>query len=138
MQKNTMIVTCDVTMECLDVAGKGGDVDATFEYDPTSPFSATVTFSAVGETVPWTFGRDLLSAGRFAPTGEGDVIVHPGLDELGRSVTVLVLHAPEGSFVAQVRTSELEGFLTMAYSAVPAGREGAYLNLDRELAALLS
>lgn len=138
MPKNTMIVTCEVTMECLDVVGKSGDVEATFEYDPMSPFSARVIFTALGETVPWTFGRDLLAAGRFAPTGEGDVMVHPGLDELGRAVTVLVLHAVEGSFVAQVRTSELEGFLIMTYSAVPEGREGDHLDLDRELAALLS
>lgn len=137
MHKNSMVVTCDVTMECLDVAGMHGDVEATFEYDPMSPYSATVIFGAHGESVPWTFGRDLLAAGRFAPIGEGDVVVHPGVNELGQAVTVLVLHAPEGSFTAQVRTSELEGFLTTTYGAVPAGREGEYLNIDHELAALL-
>lgn len=137
MHRNTTTVTHDVTIECVDPDGHHGLVEASFNYDPDEPFSVTVLFSSGDEQVPWTFARDLLEVGRSAPTGEGDVAVCPGLDEEGRAVTVLVLRGPEGSFVAMVRTRDLEAFLDLAYAVVPAGREHHHLDLDRELVALL-
>lgn len=131
------VVTCEVTMTCVDAAGRCGDVEAAFHYDPALPFGMVVVFRTDDEVVPWTFARDLLARGRYEPTGAGDVLVHPGLDERERAVTVLLLQSPEGFFVAQVRTSELDAFLHRTFDLVPEGSEAGLLDLDAELSALL-
>jgi hypothetical protein len=137
MGSNTTVVTQDVTMECLDAIGQAGQVEARLSYDPSEPYAVTVHFTAAGETVPWTFSRELLDLGRYRPAGEADVLVWPSLDGSGRAVTSLELHAPEGSFVAQARTAEITDFLDRSHQVVPAGREAEHLDVDGLISELL-
>ena len=128
----------DITLECLDIEGRVGLVDAALTYDPEHPFAVTVVFRAVGESVPWTFARELLEAGTDAPSGTGDVHVWPSIDGDARAVTVLELHSPDGSFVAHARTAQVRAFLDRTHALVPAGDETDLLGLDDVISRLLA
>lgn len=126
-----------VVFECLDAQGRAGALDATLTYDVNDPYAVTVSFHTRVESVAWTFARELLSAGFDRPSGSGDVEAYPAIDCEGCAATVLELHAPEGSFVAQARTADLRHFLTSTCDVVPLGSELAHLDLDEMIRALL-
>ena len=131
------VVTHDVTFECVDALGRAGLVDATVSYDASDPYAVTLLFHPRAASVAWIFARDLLVDGRHQPTGVGDVSVHPGLDLSGRAVTVLELHTPEGSFLAQARTPDVTEFLRLSGELVPLGAEVEFLDLDLTIGTLL-
>jgi sporulation and cell division protein SsgA len=112
-------------------------IPAALRYDPHDPFAVRMSFPAPatleGVEVSWTFGRELLASGVEEATGEGDVRVRPyGFDR-----TALEFHAPEGTAIVHVRTSELRTFLDRANAVVPSGREHLHLDVDGDLAELM-
>ncbi|MBC9724296.1 SsgA family sporulation/cell division regulator [Streptomyces sp. TRM68367] len=112
-------------------------IPATLHYDRRDPFAVRMTFPAPatleGVEVCWTFARDLLAAGLKGPEGHGDVRVRP----YGYGRTVLEFHAPEGTAVVHVRSSEVRRFLESTSELVPAGLEHLQLDLDHGLAELM-
>ncbi|WP_351230789.1 SsgA family sporulation/cell division regulator [Streptomyces sp. NPDC002133] len=112
-------------------------VPTTLRYDPADPFAVSMEFpppaTLEGTQVSWAFSRELLTEGMEAPTGLGDVRVRP----YGYDRTVVEFHAPEGTAVIHIRSSELRRFLERAQGLVPAGREHLHLGLDEDLAELL-
>ncbi|TLQ42676.1 spore wall synthesis regulator SsgD [Streptomyces marianii] len=112
-------------------------VPATLRYDPRDPFAVRMSFPApatlAGTDVSWAFSRDLLVQGLDEPAGLGDVRVRP----YGYDRTVLEFHAPEGTAMMHIRTSELRRFLKRAQGLVPVGRERLHLDLDADLAELM-
>ncbi|MGW7364733.1 SsgA family sporulation/cell division regulator [Streptomyces sp. NPDC054841] len=112
-------------------------VPATLRYDRHDPFAVSMEFpppaTLEGTEVSWAFSRELLAQGMDAPAGVGDVRVRP----YGYDRTVLEFHAPEGTAMVHIRTSELRRFLKRAQGLVPAGREHLYLDLDEDLAELM-
>ncbi|MGW1884987.1 SsgA family sporulation/cell division regulator [Streptomyces sp. NPDC001970] len=112
-------------------------VPATLRYDPADPFAVSMDFpppaTLEGTQVSWAFSRELLAEGMEAPTGLGDVRVRP----YGYDRTVLEFHAPEGTAMIHVRSSELRRFLERAQGLIPAGCEHLHLDLDGDLAELL-
>ncbi|MDI9885640.1 SsgA family sporulation/cell division regulator [Streptomyces sp. HNM0645] len=112
-------------------------VPATLRYDPRDPFAVSMSFPAPatleGTDVSWAFSRDLLVQGLDEPAGLGDVRVRP----YGYDRTVLEFHAPEGTAMMHIRTSELRRFLKRAQGLVPVGREHLHLDLDADLAELM-
>jgi len=106
-------------------------------YDTADPLAVSLVFPAEisldGEEVAWAFSRDLLAAGLRGPAGEGDVHVCP----CGQRRTVVELHAGEGVAVLEFPSAELWAFLRATYDLVPAGAEGALLDLEEGFAALL-
>ncbi|MGP3926755.1 MULTISPECIES: SsgA family sporulation/cell division regulator [unclassified Streptomyces] len=112
-------------------------ITAVLRYQRDDPLAVRVCFppraSLAGSDVAWVFGRDLLAAGLEKPAGDGDVHVRPFGDDL----TVLEFHASVGTAMVRMESADLRRFLQRTYLVVPVGREGLYLDVDGDLAALL-
>ncbi|MEU6220746.1 SsgA family sporulation/cell division regulator [Streptomyces sp. NPDC047022] len=112
-------------------------IPATLHYDRRDPFAVRMTFPAPatleGVEVCWTFARELLSAGLEGPEGHGDVRVRP----YGYDRTVLEFHAPEGTAVVHIHSSDVRRFLQRSTELVPLGFEHLQVNLDEDLAELM-
>jgi hypothetical protein len=113
------------------------EVSAILRYRCDDPLAVRVCFppqaSLAGSHVEWVFGRDLLAAGLEEPVGEGDVRIRP----LGSDATVLEFHAAVGTAMVRTPTVPLRSFMRQSYRLVPAHSEHLFLDLDRDLAALL-
>ena len=123
-------VESHMTMERLDVVGGRRWIAVTLSFDPADPWAVTLTLHSGPIPVRWTFGRDLLVDGLHEPTGEGDVLVWPCLDDAGRAVVVIELRSPDGSMVGQLPSREVGPVVRGVLDAVPAGAETAHLDLD--------
>jgi Streptomyces sporulation and cell division protein, SsgA len=116
------------------------DVPAVFAYDAADPFAVRILFghpaTADADGVTWLVGRELLQAGLSRPAGEGDVRLWPA----SATADVLFLHlrAPSGEALFELSRAALAAFLRETERLVPAGEEPAALDLDDELAMLLS
>ena len=109
-------------------------------YDPRDPWAVRVAFRTgldEAPTVEWLFARSLLTDGVRGPVGEGDVRVGPALR--GRTRVVhLAVESPSGSALFEIDRDELVEFLQRCYLTVPTGSEGLLIDLDAELALLLT
>jgi Streptomyces sporulation and cell division protein, SsgA len=126
-----------VTFELLDHAGVGFFIRATLSYDPADPFAVVLDLHSDEGPVRWVFGRDLLVEGMFEPTGEGDVLVWPSLDDGERAVVGIELRSPDGVIAGQVLTRDLVRFLQETLDIVPPGSEMRLLDVDVALAHLI-
>lgn len=112
-------------------------VTAELTYDSGDPFAIRMTFPSgstmSGDSVEWTFARDLLGAGLGKPAGLGDVRIWP----LGPGKTAVAFQAPEGAALIEASSADLMRFLDRTYAAVPSGSERRVSDVDGELAALL-
>jgi hypothetical protein len=108
-------------------------------YKPDDPYAVSATFYPVGQgrTVEWVFSRDMLAQALSRHVGQGDVRMWPA-GGAERRVLRIALRPPEGSALLEVPAHEVEVFLRNAYSVVPPGSESKQLDLDTELALLLS
>lgn len=98
-------------------------------YDPKDPFAVQVRFPKT----TWFFARELLRAGLTRPAGVGDVRLFPMSDTLLR----LELRGDTGKGVFEFSLAQVRAFAAATYRAVPSGSETSYVDLDREIAALL-
>lgn len=116
-------------------------VRADLHYEVADPYAVQISFHTGSETrgdvVQWTFARQLLSSGVAAPSGEGDVKVWPATTS-GPDMVCLALSSPSGRALFEVPLVDLVQFLGETYEAVPSGAEGSYVDVDGELALLLS
>lgn len=131
-------VTQSVTMDCVDSAGQAMSLEAELGYHPADPYAVTATFQTSGGDVVWTFARDLMIQGLTAPAGDGDVHCWPCLDNSGRAVVIIELNSPDGELLVQVPTEDLYRFVNRTLSAVPAGNESDYLDLDLLITQLMA
>lgn len=133
----TLVIEQAVQARLVASAPRLETVPATLRYDRTDPFAVRMAFpppaTLEGTEVTWEFSRELLTTGMTEPVGVGDVRVRP----FGYGRTVLEFHAPEGTAMVHLRTSELRRFLERSQDLVPAGREHLYLDLDHDLTELL-
>ena len=115
-------------------------VRTALSYDIADPYAVQVRFhtgpTEDGDSVEWTFARQLLTDGVAGPAGEGDVRVWPSDGSTGFGVS-LSLSSPSGQALFQVPLRELVDFLTMSYEVVPTGAESNHIDVDGELALLL-
>ena len=115
------------------------EVSALFSYDARDPFAAWITFGCAGsgteDRVTWLVGRELLRAGLDWPTGDGDVRVGP---TAATDVLFLHLRSPAGEALMELSRSALATFLAATETLVPSGAEETAIDLDDELAVLLS
>ena len=113
---------------------------AGLHYESADPWAVRVAFQTGGEgdgTVEWMFARQLLTDGVRTTVGEGDVRVWPS--ETGRERVVnLAMASPSGSALFEIDRDALVEFLQQTYLAVPTGAEEEVVDLDAELALLLS
>ncbi|MEU6353325.1 SsgA family sporulation/cell division regulator [Streptomyces sp. NPDC047072] len=131
------VIEQPVEARLVAAAPRMPSIPATLHYDRTDPFAVRMTFPAPatleGVEVCWTFSRELLTLGQHEPQGHGDVRVRP----YGYDRTVLEFHAPEGTAVVHVRSSEVRRFLEATNDLVPVGLEHLQLDLDHDLAELM-
>src|SRR5690606_4237851 len=90
-----------------------------------------------GETVSWSFARELLVTGLDEPAGIGDVRVWPWTTPRGDFVA-LALSSPDGNALFEVPRSVLVRFLRRTYVVVPRGQETDHLDVDAAVVRLLA
>jgi hypothetical protein len=134
--------SCPLTLQLIGPRS-WTEVPAVLSYEAADPFAVRITFGDTGsgpagadDGVTWLMGRDLLRVGLDRPAGEGDVRVWPA----SATADVLFLHlrAPSGEALFELSRATLAAFLRETEALVPSGSEAAVLDLDDELAALLS
>lgn len=138
---NGSTVSAEVVFR-LVVPGKAGmPLTADLHYRADDPYAVTVAFHAGdGETVEWTFGRELLALGVAGPAGLGDVKIWPSTESASglRGVVLNIeLSSPSGEARLEASAREVSDFLRRAYQAVPRGREGEWIDFEDKLADLL-
>jgi Streptomyces sporulation and cell division protein, SsgA len=115
-------------------------VRTSLRYDPDDPYAVHVLFHAEsvgGESVSWSFARELLVSGLDEPAGIGDVRVRPSAGARG-DIVALTLSSPDGNAVFEARRSVLMRFLRRTYVAVPLGRESDHLDVNMAVNRLLA
>ncbi|HVE74743.1 MAG TPA: SsgA family sporulation/cell division regulator [Mycobacteriales bacterium] len=137
MPRPTM-VTNEVLLRLVVPGSSSLPVRAELRYDVTDPYAVQVCFhtGSDGDTVEWTFARQLLSDGVSTPAGEGDVQIWPSLGQSAGPL-LLSLSSPSGRALFEVPMADVVQFLGQSFAAVPAGAETAHFDLDAELAMLL-
>ena len=127
-------VVCDMEFALVVADADPIKVGAQLRYDTRDPFAVCVSFDAgASERIEWTFARDLLDQGLWQATGDGDVKIWPR----GGSV-FLALCSPSGRAVLETPRGAVADFVARTQRLVPVGKESNFVNLDRELNALLS
>jgi hypothetical protein len=125
----------------LTVATGNGEAELTGElrYDPTDPFAVSLAIGVeCGDPVVWTFGRDLLSAGVTAASGEGDITIEPASADVGHEERALrITLATDCLATMLVSMDRVVEFLVETFGLVPTGTELDRVDLDAEIAALL-
>ncbi len=136
MNTAPLVVSQAVTLDLIDSTGGSTPIEAELQYDPRDPYAVTTVFMTGRSQVRWTFGRDLLRAGLYEPTGDGDVHVWPCLDADGHAVVVIELCSPDGEALVQARTGDLSAFVERMGNSVVPGTESDHLDLDAAIAAI--
>src|SRR4051812_37310598 len=131
--------SCPLTLQLIS-SRSSSEVSALFSYDARDPYAVRITFGSPSvdfeDAVTWLIGRELLRAGLDQLTGDGDVLVGP----TGARSEVLFLHlrAPSGEALMELSRTALAAFIRCTETLVPFGAEGAAIDLDEELAVILS
>ncbi len=133
-------VTTELELHLVVPGGPSLPVLAGLRYAADDPWAVRVAFHTGGEgdgTVEWMFARQLLTDGITTAVGEGDVRVWPSTKGADRIVN-LAMASPSGSALFEIDRDGLVEFLQQTYLAVPTGAEDEVVDLDAELAVLLS
>ncbi|MCW2783561.1 MAG: regulator [Marmoricola sp.] len=137
MQRNlttTKVSTMAVQIATVE-AEQDHDLSADFSFNANDPWAVTMTLDTIAGPVDWTFARDLLIEGQFAPTGDGDVHVWPCLSPSGEAVVIVELDSPSGETLLQFPTRAIQDFVRGSVEAVPVGDEA--VDVDSWLEQLL-
>jgi Streptomyces sporulation and cell division protein, SsgA len=117
----------------------GGQVGVAGElgYSRDDPYAVTATFRVgTDDGVQWLFARDLLIEGLIGGVGDGDFRIAP--DESDGDTIIIELRGPDRCAVLAVPTVSLAEFLTATYAVVGVGEETRAVDIDGELAELLT
>ena len=113
------------SLTCIDSGGQSSPLDARFRYSQHDPYAVKVLFLCSERPVEWTFGRELLIDGVYRPTGIGDVVVWPTLNEESEAYVAFTVNNISGNnpqiFMAPTR--EMMLFLDQTLDLVPQGFE---------------
>jgi len=116
------------------------EVPAVLSYEAADPFAVRIGFGEPGEPaddgITWLLGRELLAAALERPAGDGDVRLWPA--RTSGDVLYLHLRAPSGEALFELSRATVAAFLQQTEALVPSGQETASLDVDEELAVLLS
>jgi hypothetical protein len=116
------------------------EVPAVLSYEVRDPFAVSIGFGDAAEStddgITWLLARELLTAGLERPAGDGDVRLWPA--RTSGDVLYLHLRAPSGEALFELSRATVAAFLLQTEALVPPGREAAALDVDEQLAALLS
>jgi hypothetical protein len=115
------------------------EVPAVLSYEVRDPFAVGIGFGDAAESddgITWLLARELLTAGLERPAGDGDVRLWPA--RTSGDVLYLHLRAPSGEALFELSRATVGAFLLQTEALVPPGQEAAALDVDEQLAALLS
>ena len=133
-------VTAELELRLVVPGGPSLPVLANLRYETADPWAVRVAFQTGGEgdgIVEWMFARQLLTDGVAKTVGEGDIRVWPSV--IGREHFVnLAMASPSGSALFEIDRDALVEFLQQTYLAVPTGAEEEVVDIDAEIAILLS
>ncbi len=133
-------VRTELELRLVVPGGPSLPVLADMRYSADDPWAIRVAFQTGGEgdgIVEWMFARQLLTDGISGTVGEGDIRVWPAMSG-GERVINLAMASPSGSALFEIDRNGLVEFLQQTYLAVPTGSEDEAVDLDAELAILLS
>jgi Streptomyces sporulation and cell division protein, SsgA len=130
-------VVCPITVDVLVGSGPPPALASELRYLPDDPLAVTIQLGEPDEGVQWVFARSLLFAGMFASTGEGDVVISPGVDEQGRALTYIELSSPDGVAVLRTHSWSVAEFLRKSEQLVPIDGEGERVDIDAVITHLL-
>jgi hypothetical protein len=122
---------------------------ASLYYSCADPYAVKMAFHVgTDEPVEWTLARDMLAAALHACEGIGDVRAWPSAASAdpaaavgaaaGQKILNIAMTSPFGHAQFEASAAAVEAFLARTYHLVPDGKESAYLDLDAEIAELLS
>src|SRR3954451_4789219 len=131
--------SCPLTLQLIS-SRSPSEVLALFSQEERDPYAVRITFGSphvdFEDAVTWLIGRELLRAGLDQLTGDGDARVRP---TAARSeVLFLHLRAPSGEALMELSRPALAAFIRGTETLVPFGAEAAAIDLDEELAVMLS
>jgi hypothetical protein len=126
-----------IVLSCVDPWGRAVQVPTTLTYRAEDPYAVALVFHSASGDVEWVVARTLLLQGLAVACGEGDVKVHPSVDEQSRAITMLDFCSPDGRLVAEADSLGLRTFLASTFDMIPAGTESAHLDLDGLIASIL-
>jgi hypothetical protein len=133
-------VTAELELRLVVPGGPSLPVVASLRYETADPWAVRVAFQTGGEgdgIVEWMFARQLLTDGVAKTVGEGDIRVWPSV--IGREHFVnLAMASPSGSALFEIDRDALVEFLQQTYLAVPTGLEEDVIDIDAEIAILLT
>ncbi len=117
---------------------------AGLSYTSVDPYAVRMQFRVgTDEPVEWILSRDMLAASLHACEGIGDVRAWPSAASCdaaaaGYGILNLALSSPFGQAQFEASAQAVGAFLDHTYRLVPPGQESGHLDLDTELAELLS
>lgn len=129
-------VICPITVDILVGNGPPPALESELSYDPGDPLAVSIKVGT-DDGVRWVFARSLLLAGMFASTGDGDVVISPGVDDDGHALTYVELSSPDGVAILRTRSSTVAEFLRQTEQLVPIGHEGDHVDIDAVITHLL-
>ena len=131
-------VTRELSMHVVVPSDGPREVAVSLRYDTADPYAVHCVFRVGPEQqIAWVFARELLSLGLDEPSGDGDVRIGPGCDQVG-DVVCITLRSPDGEASLRAATEDVIEFLSAAYALCPRGREPQHLEIDRALVALFA
>jgi hypothetical protein len=137
MEPSSWVVSRTLALELIDAAGELSRLDGELEYAAGDPYAVAAVFRAGASPIRWVFARELLAEGLFAPVGDGDVHVWPGLGSRGQAVVLIELNSPYGEALLQAASRDVSEFLQRTFELVPRGTEDMQLDLDQTVLQLL-
>ncbi len=117
-------------MVSTTLVGRNDGITVRFSYRGDDPFAVSAVFTAGDTQVLWTFARELLRDGLYAPAGDGDVLVAP----TGGGRVTVTLRSASGVAMLACDAADLAMFVQRVYEAVPEGGEITHMAMDRFLA----
>ena len=123
-------VVCPITVDVLVGSGPPPALASELSYRSDDPLAVTIQLGESHDSVRWTFARSLLLAGMFASSGEGDVVISPGVDDEGRALTYVELSSPDGVAVLRMHSWSVADFLRKTEQLVPIGGELERVDVD--------
>ena len=127
----------DCILHFVAAQGRPIPVPTRLSYHSDDPYAVHIAFHmADQDPVSWVFARDLLAAGTARPSGHGDVRIRPGVAEQSESL-LLELSPHRRRALFTMPAAVVKPWIEQTYRLVPAGFEGASLDLDSEVSRLL-
>lgn len=132
------LIDCKLYVRFVVSEGRSVPLCMGLRYEAADPYAVRAVFHINDDnTVEWVFARELLTEGLRRPAGSGAVRVWPARGQERHTVRIALL-SPSGEALFEAPAAAMESFLTRTCAAVPPGTESDHLDLDDQLAHILT